>query len=253
MSTATNPGLRVIWFDIDDTIFDFRTNSLHALRAIWDQYTLSRFFPSPQNWIDRYHFHNNALWEAYAKGNVDQARLRFERFTLPLTDAGVHPEEAARLSRQMDPRYLDVLARGTARIPDAEATLAHLSSRGYLIGVLSNGFEGTQQQKLHTAGLWPYIRYVVLSDHIGVNKPHPAIFRHAMEISGIPEPASHLMVGDNPVTDVEGALNAGWQGILYDPGHKYDTHRQATAVSTLYEICNIIDPHRERLPRPARS
>lgn len=60
----------------------------------------------------------------------------------------------------------------------------------------------------------PYIDIVVLSDDIGVNKPDVRLYRHAMERTGISDPEAHLMIGDNPSTDIAGALAAGWHAML---------------------------------------
>jgi putative hydrolase of the HAD superfamily len=50
----------------------------------------------------------------------------------------------------------------------------------------------------------------VFSDDVGVRKPDPAIFMHACGALGV-EPAAVLFVGDNLVTDVQGAANVGMQ------------------------------------------
>lgn len=35
-----------IWFDLDDTLYDFAASSLIALRGVYDKYRLDRFFSS---------------------------------------------------------------------------------------------------------------------------------------------------------------------------------------------------------------
>ncbi|MCW1776794.1 aldehyde dehydrogenase family protein [Pantoea ananatis] len=44
---------------------------------------------------------------------------------------------------------------------------------------------------------------------MGVAKPHPGIFAHALAQLGDPPPAQVLMVGDNPQADIAGGLAAG--------------------------------------------
>lgn len=178
---------------------------------------LDRYFPTEQEWIDCYHVHNAELWRLYDDGQIDQAFLRTERFVRPLADAGVSRDSAVALATELDPAYLDCLAEQRLTMPGARELLDGLRALGYRTGVLSNGFQGVQQKKLVSAGLADKIDLVVLSDDIGVNKPDVRLYRHAMERARDNDPEHHLMIGDNPATDICGALNAGWKAFLYSP------------------------------------
>jgi putative hydrolase of the HAD superfamily len=57
-------------------------------------------------------------------------------------------------------------------------------------------------------GLAHLVDRVLTSARIGVEKPHPDSFRHAL---GGTSPRHAWMVGDNPVADVQGARTAGMQ------------------------------------------
>jgi putative hydrolase of the HAD superfamily len=61
-------------------------------------------------------------------------------------------------------------------------------------------------------GLEPYVERVFSSALIGFEKPHPALFRHAIRACGSPEQV--WMVGDNPVADIAGAEAIGHRAIL---------------------------------------
>ncbi len=117
------------------------------------------------------------------------------------------------MARRYDTLYLDYLAREKALMPGAIDLLRTIRDRGLRIGCLSNGFKEVQFRKIRTAGLEPWIDLVVLSDDIGVNKPDRRIFEYAMERSGDTDPTHHLMIGDNPDTDIRGALGAGWHAV----------------------------------------
>ena len=47
------------------------------------------------------------------------------------------------------------------------------------------------------------------------------------------------MIGDNPATDIEGALAAGWQAILFNPTGLLTAPHPAVSVDALADI--IID------------
>lgn len=126
-------------------------------------------------------------------------------------------EEFAPEARSMDTIYLDHLARQKCMIDGAMELVRHLRAHAYNIGILSNGFTDVQHRKIHTAGLDTLVDLTVLSDDIGINKPDPRLYRHAMERSGLTDPSCHLMIGDNPATDIAGALRSGWRAIRLDP------------------------------------
>lgn len=211
-------NITTVWIDLDDTLIDFTTNAHIALVSMWnDESVLQRYFSDPEIWAERYENHNMALWAQYNVGDITRDHLRLQRFLLPLTEAGMPAEEAEPVARRYDTLYLDYLAREKALMPGAMQLLARLREKDMRIGCLSNGFKEVQFRKIRNAGLEPWIDIVVLSDDIGINKPDPRIFDHAMRQTGDTDPSHHLMIGDNPQTDIAGAISAGWPAIWYHP------------------------------------
>lgn len=212
-------SLTTIWVDLDDTLIDFHTNAAAALTAMWrEEPLLERLFASPELWADRYEHFNLALWDRYNRGEIERDYLRMERFRRPLAEAGLPDAEARATSVRYDPLYLGLLAQGRALMPGAMELMKWLRTRAVTIGCLSNGFKDVQFRKIRTAGLEPYFDLVVLSDDIGVNKPDRRLFDYAMQRAGDTDPSRHLMIGDNPSTDIAGALGAGWYALYYKPG-----------------------------------
>lgn len=208
--------IAMVWIDLDDTLIDFKEASRKALRQIYADERLDRFFPSPKAWETSYEKHNYHLWQLYSGAQVDQATLRMERFRLPLTEADVADEIARAMSTRMDPVYLGYLAEASVLLPGAMPLIDSLKGMGLPIGILSNGFTEVQEHKLRVTGLDKVIDIMVLSDEIGINKPNVALFDHAMKRAGQSVPSAQLMIGDNATTDIAGAISAGWNAILYD-------------------------------------
>ncbi len=237
-------GLTTIWVDLDDTLIDFTTNAHTSLVKMWhDEPILQQYFQSPEIWAERYEIHNMALWAKYNVGDISRDYLRLQRFMLPLTEAGMPDDEAEKVARRYDTLYLDYLARGKALMPGAIDLLRTIRDRGLRIGCLSNGFKEVQFRKIRTAGLEPWIDLVVLSDDIGVNKPDRRIFEYAMERSGDTDPTHHLMIGDNPDTDIRGALSAGWHAVWYHPDrafHGISCPAGAIEISDLAECKSVL-------------
>ena len=211
--------IKTVWFDLDDTLIDFRTNSRAALRIVYDSVEPIRLlFADAEAWTERYEFHNHRLWDQYSRAEIDRDTLRMDRFRLPLAEAGMTDTEARRLSEFLDTYYLDRLAEQKNLIPGAIELIDAIKNRwpDIRIGVLSNGFADVQHRKIRNAGLQDKIDLTVLSDDIDVNKPDRRLFEHAARMAASEQPDSNLLIGDNPTIDTAGALGAGWHAVWFD-------------------------------------
>jgi putative hydrolase of the HAD superfamily len=229
-----------VWIDLDDTLWNFRANSLIALRRVYDELHLDAYFSTCEQWIDDYHAVNDLLWTQYSAAQITQDYLRMERFRRPLANAGCDDAHARELSTQLDPLYLGHLGELPGVVDGTFELLNRLRNYGYRIGILSNGFREVQHAKLHTSGIDRYVDEVVLSDEIDINKPDVRIYRYAEQKVG--SDAAHcVMIGDNPATDIGGALNAGWRAVWYNPGGKpapdcIANQAALTTVKSLHDI-----------------
>ncbi len=102
------------------------------------------------------------------------------------------------------------------RYPESEAVLRELSGR-YRLGIVSNGASATQWGKLHTSGLAGYFETVVISGDVGIEKPDPEIFRIALAKMRLSADEA-VFIGDHPLCDGIGALDAGMRVVWIDHG-----------------------------------
>lgn len=91
---------------------------------------------------------------------------------------------------------------------DALSTLAALKQRGYTLGVVTNRDYGGAffREDLQRMGLLDYFEYrhMAISADLGIRKPHPDIFWHAL--NGLhSSPEETAMVGDSLEADIVGA------------------------------------------------
>lgn len=211
-----NPAEWFVWFDLDDTLWDFSFNSRDTLCEVYSHYGLSRFWKDSSEWCKVYHSVNDPLWEEYAKGTITSELLRFKRFHDTFILGGMDEKLAKSIAAEVDRFYLDRLATRSRSIDGARELIIRLTRRGFHLGILSNGFEKTQIKKLQSAGMDSYFDYIISSDTAGHNKPDPEIYRYAETIAKVRADRC-IMIGDNPSTDIEGALNAGWKySVLYN-------------------------------------
>lgn len=123
--------------------------------------------------------------------------------------------------------------------------LGELVATGVPVGIVSNS-NGTIEERLASLevlqvgpGAGVEVRCVIDSGAVGVEKPDPRIFDHALDQLGM-APEGMWYVGDTPGFDVVGASRAGLRPILMDP---FDVNGDfgVTCVGSLYEVARMID------------
>ncbi|MTK64034.1 MAG: TIGR02253 family HAD-type hydrolase [Methanobacterium sp.] len=101
--------------------------------------------------------------------------------------------------------------------PNTMPTLIDLRSKGYKLGVISNGLTIKQYEKLVRLGLHHFFDFVITSEEAGVEKPDIKIYELAMERMGC-DPENSVMIGNNFQDDILGAIDAGMSAIYLTPG-----------------------------------
>ena len=221
-----------LFIDLDDTLFDFSAASREAFRETYELLGYGRFFDSFDQWLGIYEPRNKELWQEYNAGKINKAQLNKIRYSYPLEAVGCPNEE---LGARFGTEALSRIPHKNMLLPGAIELLEYLSPK-YEMFILSNGFMELQSQKMATTGLTKYFKRVILSEEIGVNKPHPELFEYALEVSGA-QKNSTLMIGDAFESDIIGAANAGLdQMFLNRVGEKELSFRPTFEVSELCEI-----------------
>jgi putative hydrolase of the HAD superfamily len=103
--------------------------------------------------------------------------------------------------------------------PDVIPTLTACRAAGLTLGVVSN-FEEWLEGMLIEMEVAPFFAFMVISGKEGVEKPDPAIFRLALERSGV-APEEAVFVGDHPRLDIGAASELGMTGVLIDRPGRY--------------------------------
>ena len=230
-----------LFVDFDDTLYDTYGNAVVALSETYEAFHLERYFDSPQVFYDTYWAANIDLWGRYSRGVIDRAYLIVERFRRPLS-AGSGIDITEQFCLEMSDRFLDFCSSKPGVVKGAHELMEYLKGKGYRIHMCSNGFHEVQYKKLAACGLRDYFDTIILSEDAGVNKPSREYFEYALQQSGANRNKT-LMIGDNLQTDIQGALNAGIDAMLFNRwGVK--TFDDALApnyiVNTLSEIMAIL-------------
>lgn len=126
--------------------------------------------------------------------------------------------------------------------PNSEKLLGELKNRGYIVGVITNGPSMLQNHKMDTSGLRKYCDIVVVSGDVGVHKPDPQLFIYtAQKLGLIPQECTY--VGDHPVNDIQGALDAGMKAIRMNYGwfKNQDLRDDVPIIEDIIEVLQHIN------------
>lgn len=109
-------------------------------------------------------------------------------------------------------------------IPGVVELLNELKSRGYRLGLVSNGPVGSIPNVLGAYGLYELFDVLAVSEGLGIDKPDARIFRYALDHLDIPpgEYERTIMVGNDLTADVAGANTVGMISVWLDwaPRHR---------------------------------
>lgn len=147
-----------------------------------------------------------------------------ERYGRALERLGVETSRRATIAERLALAQLETQI-ANAEVPPAHRELLEELAGSFRIGLVSNFDHGPSVgELLHRYGLDEVFSAVVISIDFGRRKPHPAIFREALDRLSA-RASETLFVGDSPRDDVVGAsaakLDTAWvrkPGRSYPPG-----------------------------------
>ncbi|MFA6084429.1 YjjG family noncanonical pyrimidine nucleotidase [Mucilaginibacter sp.] len=202
-----------IFFDLDHTIWDFDKNAEETLHELYGKHRLSEIgLHSADLFIETYTRNNHLLWAQYHIGAITKDELRDARFKKTFIELGVPPDL---MPNNFEDEYVKLGPTKTNLFPHAHETLAYLQSK-YTLHLISNGFKESTEIKVAGTNLSPYFQNIIISEVVGVNKPDPLIFQHAIDLAGTTKEES-LMIGDSIEADIRGALAFGMDAIYFNP------------------------------------
>lgn len=225
---------RHIFFDLDETLWDFDTNSRNVLYHLVNRYGFRQKGIDPPLFVERYHAHNQRYWVWYREGSIDLDTLRLGRWRQTLDDFGLDVGLAPTLSEE----YLDLLPQQTRLVAHAQDVVRHFN-RFYQLHILTNGFSTVQNRKLEVSGLHGYFRHVITAEQAGYRKPDPGIFHYAFALTGATVTDS-ILIGDSAEADVQGARAVGMACIHLCRQPPAAVNPEVTVISCLRELYDLL-------------
>lgn len=122
--------------------------------------------------------------------------------------------------------------------PEAIDTLVYLRSKGYKLGVLTNGISKSQRAKVERVGLEKYVDCIVICGDHDFQKPAKAAFDYVCNEMGV-DASESVYIGDIYSNDVYGSFRAGLTPIWIWPDGKRLSNNTVTRISNLEELKDI--------------
>ncbi len=221
LNTLQMPKYKItdIFFDLDHTLWDFDANSALAFDKLIAKHKLP---VSLSDFLEIYEPINSQYWVDYAKGTKTKDEVKFNR--LRDTFKSLNIDVSQELIEVLADEYLDFLKKESILMDGTIEILDYLKPK-YRLHILTNGFAEVQSDKMRHSGIEDYFDLMITSEEIGKLKPHPDVFRHALQQAGVFAHNTY-MIGDNLKSDILGAKNMGMHVVHYDPENKSDIDKK---------------------------
>jgi HAD superfamily hydrolase (TIGR01549 family) len=226
-------SVKAVLFDLDDTLFDHHHSMQHGLLAVHKHYpvfhtiTLEELETTYTSLIDRWH-----LKVLAGELTVDEARIERFREVFAVYGETVSLEEAGYASHIY---RVDYQAKRQL-IAGADTLLKHLRATGVQIVIVTNSTVVEQHPKLAFLGIAELVDVLIISEEVGIAKPHRAIFDAALTQAGR-QPNEVVMVGDSWSNDIIGAYGVGIRAVWLNRfGAPCPDASIATEINTLEPI-----------------
>ena len=189
--------IRVISFDLDDTLWPVAPVIMRAEQAMFR--FLEERYPRVTDAFDI-----DAMRSVRVQIALEHPTMGHDFTFLRLAALRFHAREAG-YHESMAEEAFEVFFRARNDVDlyeDVRPALARLGAR-FALYTVSNG-----NADLTVVGIADFFKARIAARDAGALKPDPQIYRHLVEVAGVP--ASEILhVGDDPEADIEGARAAG--------------------------------------------
>jgi putative hydrolase of the HAD superfamily len=204
--------IKVIFFDLDDTLCGYWTAAEHGLRRAFECHpahgrTVDQM---KRHWAEEFRQFGSEIsgtnWYAQYCRSGEHTRVELMRRTLE--KVGIFDRE---LASDISMTYAVERQAALELFPDALPCLDALKGR-YPLGLITNGPADVQREEIEKLQIGAYFDYFLIEGEMLMGKPNPGVMRRAQEMSG-QLPNHILMVGNSYRHDLQPAIRSGWKTV----------------------------------------
>jgi putative hydrolase of the HAD superfamily len=138
--------------------------------------------------------------------------------------------------------WINTFPRLALPMPGMLETLQALQSRGFKLGIITNGHSFQQQTKIDALEVRGFFETILVSLEVNLRKPSLEIYQLALERLGV-KANQAWMVGDHIVNDVHGARAAGLTGVwLHHESRVWDADEPSyLEIQNLLQLLDLLE------------
>lgn len=230
-------NIKAIFFDIDDTLYSTyhfaraaRLSSVQGMIDVGLNMDVDECFKEYMETIDEFGSNYGSHIDKMLK------RIPRERYE------GVNP---AVIIAAGVVSYHKTKAKGLVPYDDVVEVFKILHRHKVKIGIITEGWQIKQAEKLVRLGLLDYIdsHLIFITDQIGIGKKNPKLYLRAAQESGF-APSECVQVGDNPLKDIDPANKAGFITVFCRRSGKHKDKDGETlpdyTITNMWELFSIL-------------
>ena len=195
--------IRVLLWDIDNTLLDFPAAERLALQAAFRDFALG---PCPEDRVARYAALNAGYWRQLERGEITKAELLTQRFQVFFQQEGLPC-----------PVVQFVVFALVSAVTLAVMVPTLVKRRASKKPPVTNGSQRVQEKKLARSGLGAWLDGVFISETLGAEKPSLDFFQPVLQAIGPWAREEILLIGDSLTSDMAGGNRAGIPCCWYNP------------------------------------
>jgi HAD superfamily hydrolase (TIGR01549 family) len=229
MTAAKHQAIKVITFDLDDTLWEVTPVLIEAERIVFDWLVTNAGKIGDQFSAQSLRDWKWKLYQQQSELSNKISEMRIYSVEQALLYVGYNAAESAKISQEAFDIFLD--ARHNVTLFDDVIPMLEVLGRQYSLGVLTNG--NADISRLEIGALFDFS---FSAEQLNASKPAPEHFQAAQQFSGA---SAHeiIHVGDHIDHDIAGARLAGCHAIWFNP----DKKPRPTIEQTFMEVHSLAE------------
>ena len=222
-----------VFFDLDHTLWDFEKNSDLTFHKVFDKQQVQ---VNLQDFLTVYKPLNREFWKLYREEKISKEALRYQR--LKKAFDAINYSISDTLIDIIAIEYIEFLPHFNHLFEHTFEVLDYLKPK-YQLHIITNGFEEIQTKKMHSSNIHHYFDKIITSESVGVKKPNPKVFEHAIQVANA-RIENSIMIGDSVEADIEGALKVGMKAIHCNFEGEQIVPKNFKSITSLLEIMQYL-------------
>ncbi|MDF2613299.1 MAG: family hydrolase [Clostridia bacterium] len=218
----------IIIFDADETLFDFNKSESEAFKNTMLEFNIAY---DEAYHLKIYHEINRAIWKEFEKRLITQEQLKVERFKRLSDHLNIKFNEA-----EFAKLYMKHLSQASF-LYDESIDLIESLHKEYRLIIITNGLTDVQDNRIRKSIIGKFFEDIVISEEVGLSKPDPKIFEHALSNINHTDKSKVLMVGDSLTSDIQGGINFSINTCWFNPNKIMNN----TGITPTYEISALTE------------